>query len=1117
MKENLRMAISFIAIITMPLLFLTSGTVSTDISNKVKKEKAGLSAIFSKDYYYFDEAIYINYILDNNDEIIKIEFDCDGFSVQKDSKDVGMITAFLDRKDENSICSLKADAILKEGGIVSSYIYGFCGDCGVFISKYSVGHAKQLYYEYLVNKKAITEDEMYKLTNDDIKKSIIYEENNEICSNRSVVELDTQLVWIEDGETNADEHPLAFTKFQLIDNNSSITSTYYTDENGYFPTGIYVNTPTNLTIKIYAAGENTNVVKWTLLVNTPWVYEGNYSETTSKITVTSISSTDYGRAQQVSQALIYAEKYAQIINGEPLSPVSALYPASTTDYDSFLNMIRISGETTDFDYSDWDVIMHEYGHHVTSELQLEENPGLEHYSDENLADRYDKSRGTRLAWDEALATIFGAMAQEYFSSELITINMVADGGYSDNGYLFYYYDTIPTRIGEACESTIMGILWDLFDSDATPEDHDTSSMTHLQFWSIMISSEAKRLSDYVEYYYTIYDEVADRQKIGKILEYYKVSPENVHLSTNSSYLGYTAPTFQWIANGTSSTLQNNSFIVRIIRDDFLDYIDISTTNTSLTLTEEQWNTVINWPCSEVLVTVYGYQTGFPTTGPYGQGYQVFVKPQFKISSFNETASIIGLYYCTTALNFPSQIDGKQVISIGNEACKNYSSITSVTIPNTITNIGQSAFENCSNLTVINQSSNLAYISASAFKGCTALTSITIPNSVTNINSYAFENCTSLSSITLNSGLTFLGGSVFKGCSSLYSISIPSGVSIINPNAFENCTNLHSITLSNNLTTISNAAFKGCTSLTSISIPSTVTSIGDDAFKNCSALTSVVVGRNAAPITTLGSNAFSGCPSSLQITAPQNRVGDYKNDINWFAHRNKIPFNPNSYYAYYVNNASNINITNNISAGYNIVYKLIVSDTNTYKIESSSTYNVMLKIYDSNMMLLNSNVNILSCYLTSGSTYYLSIEFNNASFSGTISTNIIQDSNHYHNYSYSWNSYINHRKYCACGNSSLKAHVVSPDAFNNGQQYAECTLCHGLASIGANPMSQNNYPYTLNGSFILPNGVIVLVEEDYEAYMNDTLVFINPNDNIDRGNTFIPCLIRREENYWSSLS
>ena len=30
--------------------------------------------------------------------------------------------------------------------------------------------------------------------------------------------------------------------------------------------------------------------------------------------------------------------------------------------------------------------------------------------------------------------------------------------------------------------------------------------------------------------------------------------------------------------------------------------------------------------------------------------------------------------------------------------------------------------------------------------------------------------------------------------------------------------------------------------------------------------------------------------------------------------------------------------------------------------------------------------------------------------------------------------------------------------------------------------------SLNGSYILPNGVIVLVDEDVEAYLNGTLVF-----------------------------
>ena len=35
--------------------------------------------------------------------------------------------------------------------------------------------------------------------------------------------------------------------------------------------------------------------------------------------------------------------------------------------------------------------------------------------------------------------------------------------------------------------------------------------------------------------------------------------------------------------------------------------------------------------------------------------------------------------------------------------------------------------------------------------------------------------------------------------------------------------------------------------------------------------------------------------------------------------------------------------------------------------------------------------------------------------------------------------------------------------------------------------------TLNGSYILPNGIIVLVDEDVEAYLNGTLVFYNKDD------------------------
>ena len=42
---------------------------------------------------------------------------------------------------------------------------------------------------------------------------------------------------------------------------------------------------------------------------------------------------------------------------------------------------------------------------------------------------------------------------------------------------------------------------------------------------------------------------------------------------------------------------------------------------------------------------------------------------------------------------------------------------------------------------------------------------------------------------------------------------------------------------------------------------------------------------------------------------------------------------------------------------------------------------------------------------------------------------------------------------------------------------------------------NNLLSTSNGSFILPNGIVVLVEEDYEAYLNGTIVFEHHNNDM----------------------
>ena len=69
------------------------------------------------------------------------------------------------------------------------------------------------------------------------------------------------------------------------------------------------------------------------------------------------------------------------------------------------------------------------------------------------------------------------------------------------------------------------------------------------------------------------------------------------------------------------------------------------------------------------------------------------------------------------------------------------------------------------------------------------------------------------------------------------------------------------------------------------------------------------------------------------------------------------------------------------------------------------------------------------------------------------------------------------------------------AFNNGEQFAMCLRCNEMVTIGAVLDNINGLLTTTNGSYILPNGIIVLVEEDYESYFNGTLEFTYHNDDL----------------------
>ena len=203
-------------------------------------------------------------------------------------------------------------------------------------------------------------------------------------------------------------------------------------------------------------------------------------------------------------------------------------------------------------------------------------------------------------------------------------------------------------------------------------------------------------------------------------------------------------------------------------------------------------------------------------------------------------------------------------SIGDYAFSYCSSLTSITIPNSVTSIGSSAFQYCSSLTSVTIPNSVTSIGDCTFSDCSSLTSITIPNSVTSIGYNAFAECSSLTSITIPNSVTSIGYAAFAECSSLTSITIPNSVTSIDNSTFYGCSSLTSITIPNSVTSIGGSAFSYCSSLTSVTIPNSVTSIGEYAFSGCRNITVASLPEN---LTIIKKQLFSGCSKLQSIIIP----------------------------------------------------------------------------------------------------------------------------------------------------------------------------------------------------------------------------------------------------------
>lgn len=259
----------------------------------------------------------------------------------------------------------------------------------------------------------------------------------------------------------------------------------------------------------------------------------------------------------------------------------------------------------------------------------------------------------------------------------------------------------------------------------------------------------------------------------------------------------------------------------------------------------------------------------------GATFTITVTAPSRDFTFDATTGTIKKYNGNdTVVVIPPTISSWPVTKIGEDAFQDNTTITSVTIPDSVTEIGANAFAGCTNLTSVTyggdwsnltiQSGNPAVEDAAKdaaneqlfdfefilnntavvvirYKGTAA--DVTIPSRykgkpVTMIDHAAFHNNSAVTSVTIPDSVTAIPDDAFGFCSQLTNISIPNSVTFIGFSAFNSCTSLKSITLPSSLSTIQSYAFYNCGNLKTIRIPVSVTSIGNCAFDVCPSLMTV---------------------------------------------------------------------------------------------------------------------------------------------------------------------------------------------------------------------------------------------------------------------------------------
>ena len=253
-------------------------------------------------------------------------------------------------------------------------------------------------------------------------------------------------------------------------------------------------------------------------------------------------------------------------------------------------------------------------------------------------------------------------------------------------------------------------------------------------------------------------------------------------------------------------------------------------------------------------------------------------------------------------------------SIGDEAFAGLSDLASVSIPGSVTELGTSIFYECDKLSSVTLGYGLKEIGYQMFYSC-PITSIQLPATLEKIGYHAFHYC-DFTEVTLPSSIRELAAGAFYGVP-ISEIILPEGLEIIGNSAFAS-TKITEFILPSTIRECAKGAFSynstvdysalktigtlswvidesGCLwitgrgdipdfkycgpwqfryeEITSIYVDSLITSIGDHAFDGLNYATDISIGYGP---TKVGHHAFSNCTRLTAVNLPSSvtSIGEY---------------------------------------------------------------------------------------------------------------------------------------------------------------------------------------------------------------------------------------------------